>query len=103
MSSVDFKGMRKDPSGPRAPKSGACAMDPRVLVVAQEMGLRAKIALVLRSAGYTVELAENRKRALEVAAREQIDAAIIVRNPILAGLEGELHDKVPRTIALGQE
>jgi DNA-binding response OmpR family regulator len=78
-------------------------MDPRVLVVAQEIELRAKIAPVLQSAGYTVELAENTKRALDVAAREQIDAVIIVRSPILAGLQRELHDKVPRTIVLGQD
>src|SRR5262249_254322 len=41
-----------------------------VLVVAQQIQLRARIARVLHSAGYCAELAENPKRALELAARK---------------------------------
>src|SRR5262245_29066616 len=72
-----------------------------ILVVAQQIELRARIARVLQSAGYAVELAESQKRALEVASRGQIEAAIVVPNTDLAGLERELRDKVPRTIVLG--
>src|SRR5262245_281453 len=72
-----------------------------ILVVAQQIELRARIACVLRSAGYAVELAESEKRALEVASGGQIEAAIVVPSTDLAGLERELRDKVPRTIVLG--
>jgi PleD family two-component response regulator len=40
----------------------------RVLIVAQQIELRARIARVLQSAGHTVELAGSGIRALEVAA-----------------------------------
>ena len=43
-----------------------------VLVVAQQIELRARIARVLHSAGYGTELAGNQKRALELAARKDI-------------------------------
>jgi DNA-binding response OmpR family regulator/class 3 adenylate cyclase len=72
-----------------------------ILVVAQQIELRARIARVLHSAGYAVELAESQKRALEVATRAQIEAAIVVLSSDLAGLSEELRDKVPRTIVLG--
>ena len=73
-------------------------MRKRVLVVAQQIELRARIARILQSAGYTVELAECQKRALELAAGGQIEAAIVVD---LAGLVEKLRDKIPRTIVLG--
>jgi CheY-like chemotaxis protein len=72
-----------------------------ILVVAQQIELRVRIARVLQSAGYAVELAESQKRALEVASGGQIEAAIVVPSTDLAGLERELRDKVPRTIVLG--
>jgi class 3 adenylate cyclase/DNA-binding response OmpR family regulator len=68
-----------------------------VLVAAQQMELRAQIARMLQSNGYAVELACSQKRALELAARGQIEAAIVVD---LAGLVQTLADKVPRTIDL---
>jgi class 3 adenylate cyclase/DNA-binding response OmpR family regulator len=68
-----------------------------VLVAAQQMELRAQIARMLQSNGYAVELACSQKRALELAARGQIEAAIVVD---LAGLVQTLGDKVPRTIDL---
>src|SRR5215470_6311801 len=71
-----------------------------ILVVAQQIELRARIARVLQSAGYAVELAESEKRALEVASGGQIEAVIVVPSTGLAGLERELRDKVPRTIVL---
>src|SRR5215468_707275 len=71
-----------------------------ILVVAQHIELRARIARVLQSAGYAVELAESRKRALALATGGRIEAAVVVLSTDLAGLERELRDKVPRTIVL---
>jgi DNA-binding NarL/FixJ family response regulator len=70
-----------------------------VLVVAQPIELRARIARMLQSAGYAVELAESRKRALELAPGGQIEAAIVVDLP---GLAQDLRDKVPKTIVPGR-
>src|SRR5262249_15932984 len=64
--------------------------------------LRAKIARVLHSAGYCAELAETSKRALELAARKDIQAAIVVQGHDLADLGQELRDKIPTTILLGK-
>ena len=72
-----------------------------VLVVAQQIELRARIARLLQSAGYCAELAENPKRALELAARNDIQAAIVVQSSDLAGLGQKLRDKIPTTILLG--
>ena len=72
-----------------------------ILVVAQQIELRARIARVLQSAGYAVELAESQKRALELATGEQIEAAIVVPSTDLACLIQDLRDKVPKTIVLG--
>jgi DNA-binding NarL/FixJ family response regulator len=55
-----------------------------VLVVAQQIELRARIARTLQSAGYAVELEESQKRALELASGGQIEAAIVVDLPGLA-------------------
>jgi DNA-binding response OmpR family regulator len=69
--------------------------------VAQQIEVRAKIARVLQAAGYVVELAESQKRALELAAGGQIDAAIVVSSSELAGLGQELRTKIPRIIVVG--
>src|SRR5262249_41711916 len=74
---------------------------PRILVAAPHMELRARIARLLQAAGYSAELAESQKRALELAAGGGIEAAIVVHSAALAGLERELRDNVPRAIALG--
>ena len=76
-------------------------MRKNVLVVAQQVELRARIARVLQSAGYGAELAENPKRALELARRKDIQAAIVVQSRDLACLGQELRDKIPTTILLG--
>src|SRR5262245_9189062 len=73
----------------------------RILIAAQEIELRATIARLLQTAGYSVELAESRKRALELAAGGGIEAAIVVPSAALADLERELRDIVPKAIALG--
>ena len=77
-------------------------MRKNVLVVAQQIQLRARIARVLHSAGYGAELAENPKRAHELAARKGIQAAIVVQSGDLAGLGQALRDKVPKTILVEQ-
>src|SRR5262249_12641316 len=68
---------------------------------AQQIELRARIVRVLHSAGYGAELAGNRKRALELAARKDIHAAIFVQSRDLAGLGQQLRGKIPTTILLG--
>jgi class 3 adenylate cyclase/DNA-binding response OmpR family regulator/predicted ATPase len=73
----------------------------RVLVVAQHIALRARIARALQAAGYAVEVAENQTRALELAAGKQIEAAVVVHSRDLDGLGHELRNQVPRTIVLG--
>jgi class 3 adenylate cyclase/DNA-binding response OmpR family regulator/predicted ATPase len=72
-----------------------------VLVVAQQIELRARIARVLHSAGYGAELADNPKRALELAERKDIQAAVVVQSRDLAGLGQELRDKIPTMILVG--
>jgi DNA-binding response OmpR family regulator len=49
-----------------------------VLVVAQDAGLRARLAQALMSAGYAVELAEGWRRAREVVATARVDLGILV-------------------------
>jgi class 3 adenylate cyclase/DNA-binding response OmpR family regulator len=71
-----------------------------VLIVAQQIELRARIARVLQSVGHSVELAGSRGRALELAAGKKIKAAIIVHSDDLNGLEQELREQIPRTIML---
>jgi two-component system phosphate regulon response regulator OmpR len=56
---------------------------------------------VLHSAGYGAELAGNQKRALELAARKDVQAAIVVQSRDLADLGQQLRDKIPRTILVG--
>src|SRR5262245_38309250 len=73
-----------------------------ILVAAEHTEVRARIARLLRTASYSVELAENQKLALKLAARGDIAAAIVVHSAALAGLESKLRDSVPRTIVLGQ-
>ena len=72
----------------------------RVLIVAQQIELRARIARVLQSAGYAIELAGSRTRALELAAGKKIEVAIVARSSDVNGLGQEIKELVPRTIML---
>ena len=72
----------------------------RVLIVAQEIELRARIARVLQSAGHNVELAGSRTRALELATGKKIEAAVVVHSRDLDGLGQELRRQIPRMIML---
>src|SRR6516164_9527567 len=75
----------------------------RVLIVAEQIALRGRIARTLQSAGYSVEFAHNQKRALELAAGKRLEAAIIVHSGELSSLETKLGDQVARTIVLGHQ
>src|SRR5262249_40432927 len=66
--------------------AGGCWMKTRVLVVAGESTLRAAVARDLQSAGCSVELAANEKRAQELVARGAVDAAIVA--PAALGARG---------------
>src|SRR5947207_6675565 len=77
-----------------------CRSQTRVLIVAQQIELRARIACVLQSAGHTIELAGSRTRALELAASKKIEAAIILHSNDLNGLGQEIREQIPRTIIL---
>jgi class 3 adenylate cyclase/DNA-binding response OmpR family regulator len=68
-----------------------------VLVVAQQIEQRARIARMLQSVGYAVELAGSQKRALELVSTGKIEAAIVVDLPDLAQ---EVLDKLPKATVL---
>jgi DNA-binding response OmpR family regulator/class 3 adenylate cyclase/tetratricopeptide (TPR) repeat protein len=75
-------------------------MRKKVLVVAQELAVRAQIARTVHSAGYTVEIAPSRKRVFKLVADGNIEAAIMVMDsgPAATTLARELHAAVPRMI-----
>ena len=75
-----------------------------VLVVAQGTALRARIARLLQPAGYAVELAADERRALDLAAHEGVDAAILAIGSGLADLAfaRRLNDRVQRLIVLAE-
>ena len=75
-----------------------------VLVVAQEMDLRAKIARGLQSSGYAVELATEECRALRLASGQRINAAIVAPGSSFAGLAmaRKLRDTVPKILVLAE-
>src|SRR6516164_2650109 len=78
-------------------------MRKRVLIVAQQIEPRARIARVLHAAGYAVELAESRRRAIELVTGRKIGAAIIVHSADLTDLARELREIPVRTMVLGQD
>ena len=77
-------------------------MKPRVLVVAQDTALRARIARLLQPAGFAVELSASEKRALELSANEPIEIAIIVTGAGLGGIAfaRQMSDRVTKLIVL---
>src|SRR5262245_56764879 len=75
----------------------------KVLIAAQQRGLRNQVARVVASAGYAVELAESEKEALEVAAGGDFDAAIIVGGASPTTFASALRDKIPRTIIVREQ
>ena len=79
-------------------------MKNRVLIVVEEIDVRARIARVLTRSGYAVELASNEKRALKLASDQQISTAIVGLGSGLAGfaIAQELRDAVPKLLVLAE-
>jgi DNA-binding response OmpR family regulator/class 3 adenylate cyclase/predicted ATPase len=73
-----------------------------ILVVASETVFRGRIARMLHSGGYAVELAADRNRAVKLVASVKFDAVIVVVNSTASTeLARELRDVVPRLIVVG--
>ena len=79
-------------------------MRKRVLIVAMEVELRARLARRLQSSGYAVELACNEQRALRLATDDNFHIAIVAPGPSLASLAmiQQLCDRVPEMIVLAE-
>ena len=77
-------------------------MRKRVLVVAQDTALRARIARLLQPAGYAVELSASEKRALELSVNHAIDTAIVVTGAGVGSIAfaRQLSDRVAKLIVL---
>jgi DNA-binding response OmpR family regulator len=75
-------------------------MKTRILIVADDAGLRAMVARALLQAGHGVELAENARRAREVITRESVDLAILAPRGVtdVTELAREIKDKVGHVI-----
>ena len=82
-------------------------MGQRILLVAEEVDLRARIGRALLSSGYAVELASDQKRALHLAKDNDFEVAIVAPGSYPANLAMmlKLRDAVPQMIVLaeGQE
>jgi DNA-binding response OmpR family regulator/class 3 adenylate cyclase len=73
-----------------------------VLIVADELEVRARIARALQSVGHTVELAEDSNRALKLAAKGTVRAAIVAMScgPAATAIWRELRGVVPKMMVL---
>ncbi len=79
-------------------------MRQRILLVAEEIDLRARIGRALLSSGYAVELATDEKRALKLARDNNFQVAIVAPGPYPANLAMmlELRDTLPQMIVLAE-
>jgi class 3 adenylate cyclase/DNA-binding response OmpR family regulator/predicted ATPase len=79
-------------------------MRQRILLVAEEIVLRARIGRALVSSGFAVELASDEKRALKLARENNFGMAIVAPGSYPANLAMmlELRDTVPQMIALAE-
>jgi DNA-binding response OmpR family regulator/class 3 adenylate cyclase len=78
-------------------------MQKHVLIAAEEIDLRARIARVLQSAGYRVELAENAKRALKLALNHKFNVALVAPSqPIGLSVLEELRVTIPKILVLSE-
>jgi len=76
-------------------------MQKHVLIAAKEIDLRARIARILQSAGYSVELAENEKRALKLALHHKFNAALVAPSQTLGmSVLEELRLTIPKILVL---
>ena len=79
-------------------------MRQRILLVAEEIDLRARIGRALLSSGYAVELATDKKRALKLARNAYFQGAIVAPglSPADLAMMLELRDAVPQMIVLAE-
>src|SRR5262245_7245090 len=78
-------------------------MQKHVLIAAEEIDLRARIARVLQSVGYRVELAENAKRALNLALNHKFNVALVAPSqPIGLSVLKELRVTIPKILVLSE-
>ena len=79
-------------------------MRQRILLVAEEMDLRARLARALQFSGYAVELATERKRAIKLATDGNFQVTIVAPGSSFANLAMmlELRDLVPHMVVLAE-
>src|SRR5262245_38426379 len=77
-------------------------MQKHVLIAAEEIDLRARIARVLQSAGYRVELAENTKRALNLALNHKFNVALVAPSQAIGSVLEELRVTIPKILVLSE-
>src|SRR5262249_42765106 len=76
-------------------------MQKRVLIAAEEIDLRARMARVVQSAGYSVELADNEKRARKLALNHKFNVAFVAASQTLgASMLKELRVTIPKILVL---
>src|SRR5215471_10047072 len=76
-------------------------MHKRVLIAAEEIDLRARIARALQSAGYNVELADNLRRALNLALHHKFNVAVVAPSQTFGmSMLEELHVTIPKVLVL---
>src|SRR5262245_57948119 len=79
-------------------------MQKRALIAAEEIDLRARMARVLQSAGYSVELADNEKRALKLALNHKFNVAFVAPSQSLGvSMLEELHVTIPKILVLAEK
>src|SRR5262249_34145212 len=79
-------------------------MQKRVLIAAEEIDLRARIARLVQSAGYGVELADNEKRALKLALNHKFNGAFVAPSQSLGvSMLEELHVTIPKILVLSPQ
>jgi DNA-binding response OmpR family regulator/class 3 adenylate cyclase/predicted ATPase len=79
-------------------------MQKNVLIAAEEIDLRARIARVLQSAGYSVELADNEKRALNLALHHKFTVAFVAPSQTLGvSMLEELRLTIPKILVLTEK
>ncbi len=78
-------------------------MKKRILIAAEEINLRARVARLLQSAGYSVELADNENRARKLALNHKFNIAIVAPSPSLGvSMLQELRDTIPKILVLAE-
>jgi DNA-binding response OmpR family regulator/tetratricopeptide (TPR) repeat protein len=73
----------------------------RALIVVDEVDVRARIARALQSIGWSVELIEDEKRALQLASKERFSLGIVSAGTAarVSSIE-DLHQRIPKILVL---